>query len=270
MSIELSVIIVNYNGYKYLKDCFDSLNQQLKGISFEIIVIDNASSDASCTFIKTHYPEIKLIESKDNLGFGKGNNEAVKQAAGNYLLLINNDTVVLDPLLPVFEKLKENPEIGAATIRMLDGNQNYAISVGNFPNPANMFKMQKMQQAGLEIQADHFSKKSYETDWLSGSFIAMPKKVYQEIQGFDEDYFLYVEDVDFSKRIADKGYKRIFLPDQSYIHYVGFNKSKNPMLVKGYQLYISKHFSGLKKMIMQAALFANHLVKKTKSRLKLD
>ena len=94
MNIELSVIIVNYNGLKFLTDCLNSLKINLIGISHEIIIIDNDSKDESCDFIKQNFPEVILIESKINHGFGKGNNEAVKQSRGENLLLINNDTIV--------------------------------------------------------------------------------------------------------------------------------------------------------------------------------
>ena len=91
--MELSVIIVNYNGQNYLEKCIDSLFEKLKKISFEIVILDNNSSDDSCTFIKDKYPEVILIESKVNYGFGKGNNKAVEHSKGKYLLLLNNDTI---------------------------------------------------------------------------------------------------------------------------------------------------------------------------------
>ena len=98
----------------------------------------------------------------------------------------------------------------------------------------------------------------------------MKKETFQKIEGFDEDYFLYVEDVDFCKRISNLGLKRIFLPNYNYIHFVGFNKSKNPMLVNGYKLYISKHFNGVLKLVTSLALEINNFVKTTKSFFKLD
>ncbi len=270
MEKELSVIIVNYNGYKYLKECFDSLYEHLNTISFEIIVIDNNSHDDSCSYIKSNYPEIKLIESKINYGFGKGNNEAVKHASGNYLLLINNDTIVLDDLRPVLDYLKSDSSIGAIGINMFSGEKKYLPVCGNFPNIQNMFWMKKIQENKKEFVLGKFTKNEYEVDWLSGSFLMMPRKVYEEVNGFDEDYFLYVEDVDLSKRIADKGYKRIFLTEYRYIHFVGFNSSKKPLLVKGYETYISKHFKGINKIPILTSLKINKLVKKIKRALKLD
>ena len=270
MKVELSVIIVNYNGLKYLKECFESLYHNLSGISFEIIVIDNNSQDESCTYIKSNFPDIKLIASKINLGFGKGNNTAVKHAAGDYVLLINNDTVVLNPLLPVLNYLKSDKSIGVVGINMLNGKREYLTAFGHFPNVRNMFEMKQLLDNGPEFNSGKFEKEAYEVDWLGGSFLMLSRETYREIDGFDEDYFLYVEDVDFCKKIANRGLKRIFLPRYSYVHFVGFDKSKNPMLIKGYQIYISKHFYGAEKFWVTIALSVNKLVKNIKSLLKMD
>lgn len=270
MNVELSVIMVNYNGAKYLKGCLDSLHQKLSGMNYEIIILDNNSADDSCEYIKANFPEIKLIESKINYGFGKGNNEAVKHAQGNYLLLINNDTIVLDHLLPVLEFLKADSTIGVIGINMLNANKDYLPAAGNFPNLKNMFQLKKLLQIDTEFESGNFSKNTYEVDWLGGSFLLISKNTYNKIKGFDEDYFMYVEDVDFSKKIANLGLKRVFLPRYSYVHFVGFTKAKNPMLIKGYEIYLSKHFKGFDKVLVVTALKINKWVKKIKSTLKLD
>lgn len=261
MAIELSVIIVNYNGLRYLKDCIGSIQAKTNGLSYEIIILDNDSKDESCSFIKIYYPEVKLIESAINFGFGKGNNEAFKIAEGDTILLLNNDTILLDELLPVVTLLKKDSSIGAIGINMLNGNQEILPVSGDFPTIGNMFWMKNIQKDSKELAT---KKTAQEVDWLTGSFLLMPKKVFAEIKGFDEDYFLYVEDVDLCRRIANKNYRRIFLPQYRYIHFVGFNTSKNPLLVKGYELYISKHFTGIYKVLISLALQINKSVKKTK------
>jgi GT2 family glycosyltransferase len=270
MNIELSVIIVNYNGSKFLENCLNSLHSKLSGISFEIIIIDNQSTDDSCAFIKKNYPNVILIESKINYGFGKGNNEAVKHAKGEHLLLINNDTIVLNNLEPVLEIVKTDSSIGVAGINMLNANKEYIPAAGNFPNVKNMFRLIKLLDISFEFKTGIFSKTQYKVDWLAGSFWIIPRKIYQEINGFDEDYFMYVEDVDFCKRVADKGYKRVFLPQYSYIHFVGFSNAKKPLLISGYKIYISKHLKGFNRIICLAALAINKLVKKIKKSIKLD
>lgn len=265
MEVQLSVIIVNYNGLRFLKDCLDSLIDKLNSISHEIIIIDNNSQDESCAFIKENYPFVYLIESKINYGFGKGNNEAVKHAKGKYVLLFNNDTILIDNLDPILSLLEKDKSIGVVGINMLNANKEYLPAAGNFPNIRSMFKFQKLLDLGIEFNIGKFSKEYYEVDWLVGSFLFLSKETYEKINGFDEDYFMYVEDVDFCKKIADIGLKRIFIPNLNYIHFVGFNSNKNPMLVKGYKIYIKKHFKGFSSIMVSVALIINAVVKRIKS-----
>ena len=265
MNITLSIIIVNYNGQTFFEACFESIKQKLSDIDYEIVVLDNCSKDNSVAFIKEKYPEIVLIESKENLGFGKGNNEAVKHAKGQNILLLNNDTILLDRLDDALHLVNNNITIGAIGIKMLDRKKKYIYATGNFPNIINLFWMKRAFLINNEFRTGIFSKDIYEVDWLTGSFILMRKAIYEAISGFDEDYFLYVEDVDFSKRIEKLGLKRIFLTKFSYIHFVGFNKSKNPLLVKGYKTFISKHYKGFYKTVCFAALLINSSIKKLKN-----
>jgi len=267
--VQLSVIIVNYNGLRFLNDCFESLAKQLEGIAYEIIITDNNSADDSCAYIKQNHPEVVLIESPDNLGFGKGNNVAVKRARGKYLLLLNNDTILQDPLVGLFTAFDADPEIGAIGINMLNGEGRYTKAVGNFPSPFNLFRIKNIFWLGPEFKRGIFAKEQYEVNWLTGSFILMPKVVYNTVGGFDEDYFLYVEDVDLCKKIANAGYKRIFMPRYSYIHFVGYNSAKDPLVLAGYDLYIKKHAKGILKHLMKLSLGINKIVKKIK-KLKAD
>lgn len=264
MNPELSVIIVNYNGKRYLKECLDSLYEKLSGISFEIIMLDNASADDSLEYTKVNFPEVILLASDKNLGFGKGNNEAVKHAKGKYLLLINNDTIVLDALLPAIEYLESNQKIGVVGINMLDADGKYLQVAGKLPDVSTMFQQKNLLRLGAEFETGNFSKSAYEVGWLGGSFLLLPKSVFEKVGGFDEDYFMYVEDVDLCKKISDMGLDRIFMPGMRYIHFVGFNKSRNAMLVKGYRIYLRKHASGLKKWLWRAVLELNMAVKSIK------
>lgn len=265
MHLDLSIIIVNYNGLKYFKECFDSIAKNLEGVSYEIIVIDNASKDLSIDYIRINYPEIKLIVSKENLGFGKGNNEAVKQAKGSYLLLLNNDTILLDQIKYALDILKSDKSIGVIGINMLNKDMRYIHAAGNFPSIFNLFWMKYTFKINKDFIKGNFSKESYQVDWLTGSFLLLSKSTYKSIGGFDEDYFLYVEDVDFCKKIQKIGLKRVFIPSIRYIHFVGFNKNKNPLLIKGYKKFIQKHYSGFNYFLCKISLNINAFVKKVKS-----
>ena len=265
MNIKLSVIIVNYNGLQFLNGCLNALYTNLKNINYEIIVIDNNSSDASCDFIKENHKQVILIESAINHGFGKGNNEAVKQAKGDYLLLLNNDTILLEDIIPAVKLLESDSSIGVIGINMLSANKEYLPAAGNFPNYKNMFQIKKLFDLGKEFKTGFFSKDKYEVDWLGGSFLLLFKETYTRIGGFDEDYFMYVEDVDFCKKIANINLKRVFLPRLKYIHFVGFNKKKNPLIINGYKIYLKKHKKGLAYLFLLLLLNFNAFIKKIKS-----
>lgn len=265
MDIELSVIIVNYNGKHFLKDCFASLQEHLKGVAYEVVVVDNNSADGSCNYIREHFPEVVLISSEENFGFGKGNNLGVLNSRGEYILLLNNDTVLLSDIKPVVDMLKQSGSIGAVTINMVNGEKKYIMPAGRFPKGFNLYRIKNLSDMGQEFATGRFSKDYYEVDWVSGAFMMMPKKVFNEAGGFDEDYFMYVEDVDLCKKIESSGYKRVFLPGYSYIHYVGHNKTRDHYLIAGYETYIKKHHQGLAGFLLQTSLNINKAVKKIKA-----
>lgn len=262
MDIELSVIIVNYNGVSFFKKCFESLKDNLYGISFEIIVVDNDSKDDSCNFLRTHFPEVKLIASKENLGFGRGNNLGVENAQGRTILLLNNDTIIQNHLLPVLKTLYKDDETGIVAINMLNGNKNYISAVGRFPTPFRLLKISFLNDNRPEFKIGNFGLDLYDVDWVSGSFMLIRKADYEAVNGFDTDYFMYVEDVDLCKKIKNIGKKCVFQSNLSYIHFVGFNKSREYLLLKGYKIYASKHFSKAGGLIAKSMLSTNRFIKR--------
>lgn len=252
--MKLSVVIVNYNGEKYLKDCINSINENCKLIDTEIIVVDNDSSDESVNLIKKNYPEVILIESKENLGFARGNNLAVENSKGKYILLLNNDTILLNNLSDSIDILEHDKEIGVLGVKMLDGELNYNKSVGIFPKLLNLMFFSRLFCNGGEFLKGNFSKELIEVDWIQGSFLLIDKSLYLNVGGLDADYFMYVEDVDFCKKIERLKKKRVYYTAQSYIHYGGFNSTRKKQLIEGYIIYVKKHFNSLKPL---ALLFLN-------------
>jgi len=261
-SIQLSIIIVNYNGVSFLNDCFKSLKDNLSGIPYEIIVVDNDSKDESCDFIKKNFPEVILIESKVNLGFGKANNLGVKNANGETILLLNNDTIILSNLQPAIETLYTKPENGIVGINMVDANKKYICAVGRFPSPLRLIKISFLKEKREVFQTGNFDKVLYEVDWISGSFMLMRKADYESIGGFDADYFMYVEDVDLCKKMNNIEKKCIFQSNLSYIHFVGFNKTREILLIEGYKLFSEKHFNFLNSIFAKICLKINYSYKK--------
>lgn len=270
MDIELSVIIVNYNGVSFFKKCFESLKDNLSGISFEIIVVDNDSKDNSCNFLRTHFPEVKLIASKENLGFGRGNNLGVENAQGKTILLLNNDTIIQNHLMPALKTLYKSDEIGIVSINMLNASKEYISAVGRFPSPFRLLKISFLNDTRNEFKTGKFSLSEYDVDWVSGAFMLIRKADYEAVNGFDADYFMYVEDVDLCKKMKNIGKKCVFQSNLSYIHFVGFNKSREYLLLKGYKIYASKHFYKTGYIIAKLMIFTNKFVKGIKRMLSKD
>lgn len=260
--LELSIIIVNYNGKNYLKDCLDSITNYCSTISNEIIIVDNNSSDGSQQYLKENYPDVRLFEKKENLGFGKANNLGVKNSKGDYILLLNNDTILLQDITPVIEIAKRS-EVGAVGVKMLNGEQQYTASVGKFPKPYNLLKLGNLNENRSDFLTGEFKTKEYNVDWVSGSFIMLKRQHWELISGFDEDFFMYVEDVDFCKKLQKHGKQIIFYSEYEYIHFVGFNSSRELKLINGYKMYANKHFNFVSTILAKILLTINYAYKKT-------
>jgi GT2 family glycosyltransferase len=243
--LDLSIIIVNYNGKHYLKDCLQSIKKNCSSFKYEVIIVDNLSIDGSQNFIKNEYPFVHLIENEENYGFAKGNNIGVNQAKGSSLLLLNNDVILLDDLSPVVNKVKEK-EIGVIGIKMLDEEKKYQKSAGRFPGLKELIFFSRLFLSGEGFSTGEFTKDILEVDWVQGSFMIVKKEDYHIVKGLDETYFMYVEDVDFCKKIAQTGKRNLYFHDTSYIHYGGFNKARHPLLIKGFKIYVQKHFKSFK------------------------
>lgn len=242
---ELSIIIVNYNGESYLEDCINSIYKYCSSIDFEIVIIDNRSTDNSVALLKKQYPEINLIESNDNLGFAGGNNLAAKQTCGENILLLNNDTILVQDISNALEELKKE-KVGVVSVKMLDKDRLYRKSVGKFPTIFSLILFSKLHLKNNGFETGDFDEIKFEVDWVEGSFLLTKKEDFIKVGGLSEDYFMYVEDVDFCKKIALLDKKRIYLTDISYIHFGGFNNTRHYRLIDGYKIYVNKYFTNLR------------------------
>lgn len=228
---ELSIIILNYNTEDLLKDCLNSLKKTINRGNFEVIVVDNGSEDGSVVLVKKNFRWVKLIENKNNLGFAAGNNIAIKKAKGDYLLLLNPDTIVYsDTLRTVLKYLKENRKVGAATCRveLPDGSLDYSCHRG-FPTPwnaltyfsglAKLFPKSKIFAGYTATYKDLDS--THEIDALTGAFAMVRKNAGEAVGWLDEDYFWNGEDIDFCYKLKRAGWKIVFIPDVKITHYKG-------------------------------------------------
>ena len=279
--MQLSVIILNYNVRYFLEQCVLSVQKALEGIDSEIIVIDNASSDDSCEMMKTKFPHIKLIENKDNLGFPKGNNIGVAQAKGEYICILNPDTVVAED---TFTKIlnsqlgTHNSQLGIIGCKLIDGAGNFLPeSKRGVPTPwvafTKIFGLYKISNYFGKYYAQHLSEsESGKVDILVGAFMVMKRDLYLEVGGFDENCFMYSDDIDLSYLVLKTGKSNYYFHETSVIHYKGESTVRDGTYMKRFreamQFFYKKHFkkSWFFDVMMQVGSFVFSLLKKNQQK----
>lgn len=256
--IKLSVVIVNYNVKHFLEQCLISVFNATKGISSEVFVVDNNSVDGSCTLVKEKFPQVQLIENKINHGFSVANNQAIKQATGQYILLLNPDTVVEENS---FEKcisfMNSTKDAGGLSVKMIDGRGRFLPeSKRSLPTPAVAFykifglsRLFPKSKRFARYHLGHLDKdKTNEIEILPGAFMFLRKETLDKTGLLDETFFMYGEDIDLSYRITQAGYKNYYYPETTIIHYKGESTKKgsiNYVLVfyNAMIIFARKHFS---------------------------
>jgi GT2 family glycosyltransferase len=245
--VVLSILIVNFNGREFLGPCFDSIRKHAT-VPYEIIVVDNASHDGSSEYVTRSFPEINLITSKVNLGFAAGNNLAARSAKSKYLLLLNNDTLLLGDLKSAVALLSSDSSIGALGCQMRGRDNEYRYSAGYFPSPFRLFSFATIFNRSGPFKNGDFpagGETLFYVDWVEGSFILTRNELWQSLGGMDEDYFMYVEDIDFCKRVNDHGLRVVYFPSLSFLHYGGYSINRLGMLIKGFRRYHRKFSNGI-------------------------
>ncbi|MFB9057761.1 glycosyltransferase family 2 protein [Mariniflexile ostreae] len=243
----LSVVILNYNVRYFLELCLESVRAAIVDLDAEIIVIDNDSEDDSCQMVKTLFPEVVLIENKENLGFSKGNNIGVAKAKGEYLCILNPDTVVAeDAFKKLLEFVENKKNLGIVGCKLINGAGRFLPeSKRNIPFVNAAFK--KMLGNPNDYYAHYLDENDVgKVDVLVGAFMVMKRKLYLDIGGFDEDYFMYGEDIDLSYRVLKKGYDNYYVGNICTIHYKGESTLRNKHYAKRFygamQIFYKKHF----------------------------
>ena len=253
--MKLSVIIVNYNVKYFLEQCLLSVRQASKTMEVEVIVVDNASSDESLSYLIPRFPEVTFIENKINSGFSKANNQAIKQARGEYILLLNPDTIVGEQVLENTRRFLDNrPDVGAIGVKMIDGEGVFLPeSKRGFPSPWNSFckmvgltKLVPMSKTFAQYHLHYLDKEqTHEVDVLAGAFMLIRNEVLAQVGLLDEKFFMYGEDIDLSYRIKQAGYKNYYLPER-IIHYKGESTRKDIRYVKIFYgamlIFFNKHY----------------------------
>lgn len=256
--MQLSVIIVNYNVKHFLEQCLNSVAIAMKGLEIEVFVVDNISIDGSVEMVQEKFPWVHLIANKENVGFSKANNQAIRVSNGKYVLLLNPDTVVEeDTFRKTIEFMDENPKCGGLGVKMIDGKGKFLPeSKRGLPTPSVAFyKISGL--ARLFPKSKKFGKyhlgylpmeETNKIEILSGAFMMMRKDVLDEIGLLDEAFFMYGEDIDLSYRIILGGYENYYFPETSIIHYKGESTKKSSInyvfvFYNAMIIFAKKHFS---------------------------
>ncbi|WP_309640474.1 glycosyltransferase family 2 protein [Flavobacterium sp.] len=254
--MQISVIILNYNVRFFLEQCVLSVEKALQSIDGEIIVIDNNSLDDSCEMMKQRFPHVKLIENKENSGFPKGNNIGVAQARGEYLCILNPDTVVAED---TFEKVlafaKSKTDLGIVGCKLIDGTGRFLPeSKRGVPTPfvaftkvTGLYKLFPSSKLFGRYYAQHLNEnETGKTAILVGAFMIMKRDLYLEVGGFDENCFMYSDDIDLSYMVLQKGKSNYYFPETSVIHYKGESTVRDGLYMKRFReamhFFYQKHF----------------------------
>lgn len=256
--MKLSVVIVNYNVKYFLEQCLHSVEAAIKGIDAEVFVVDNNSVDGSAEMVREKFAAVKLIANTVNTGFSVANNQAIKVASGEYILLLNPDTVVeLDTFSKSVEFMDAHPDAGGLGIKMVDGSGRFLPeSKRGLPTPAvafyKIFGLSALFPKSKIFGQYHLgyldNEKTHVVDVLAGAYMMLRRETLEKTGLLDETFFMYGEDIDLSYRITKSGYKNYYFPGARIIHYKGESTKKSSInyvfvFYNAMVIFARKHFS---------------------------
>ena len=254
--MQISVIILNYNVRSFLELCVLSVQKALENIEGEIIVVDNNSPDDSCAMMKSRFPEVTLIENKTNAGFPKGNNIGVAQAKGEYVCILNPDTVVAED---TFEKIlafaESKSDMGIVGCKLIDGTGNFLPECKRgvptpfvaFTKVTGLYKIFPKSKLFGRYYAEHLDQnQTGKVDILVGAFMVMKRDLYLAVGGFDENCFMYSDDIDLSYMVLKTGKSNYYFHETAVIHYKGESTVRDGLYMKRFRdamhFFYGKHF----------------------------
>jgi GT2 family glycosyltransferase len=264
--IDLSILIVSWNTRELLAGLLASLTAESIRSSREIIVVDNDSQDGSPEMVATQFPEVTLIRNKQNVGFARANNQAIAKAQGRYVLLLNSDTIVSPRVLEgLIDFMETHVAVGVCSPRLLTRNGTpQPFAFGGDPSLAylvrrgvkRLIRRRPLHDWGIEHTAD--------VDWVSGACLLLRREALLQVQGLDEEIFLYFEDVDLCRRIRQQGWRICYVPALAITHLGGQSLQQNPAAQRAYQqslkYFYTKHYGPLPQKILDLALAAYNLL----------
>lgn len=264
-TLDVTIIVVNWNTKDYLVQCLASIFVETHGISFEVIVVDNGSTDGSVELVKYGFPQVKLIANAENKGFPAANNQGIACSNGRYVLLLNSDTVVLDRAIQkLVTFVDQHPEAGAAGGLML--RRDRTIDPICFLTRFDAIGVWQYYLLWHKVKKNNLACKFWETDILLGAFMLVQQKVIQQIGGMDESFFLMSEDTDWCLRIRQVGWKIYYYPDSKIIHYgsESFKRSWDRGIITGYrskELLFQKYYGRFSIISLRLATVVGSIIR---------
>lgn len=271
--MDLSIIVVNWNVCDLLRRCLASIEANRGDLSLEVIVIDNASSDDSVPMVEREFSQVRLVASRENLGYTGGNNLGAKKAQGRYLFILNPDTeIVGDALKQMVAYLDENPQVAVVGPQLLYPDGSIQPSRRRFPQLAmafiddsvpfgrRWFPNSKLEQAFL--MADSPDDEIQSVDWLVGAALMIRREVWQKVGPLDDQFFMYFEELDWCKRCRSMGWEIHYLPQAQVIHHHGAASGQIPARKRIYLnrskiIYFGKHFGAVWATLIRLFLLMN-------------
>lgn len=238
MSLDISIIIVNWNTRDLLADCLNSIARTAAGMAHEIIVVDNASSDGSREMVREHFPHVRLLVNAGNVGFAKANNQAIQASAGRYVLLLNSDTVVLPGALPALVRFMDaHPQVGIVGAKLLNRDGTLQPSWARFPTVWS--ELLGRNSRARERYLTREGALAFAVDWVGGACFMICRAVVEEVGLLDEGYFMYSEEMDWCFRVRQKSWLVCYYPEAQVVH-LGRQSSRQASLRMKAELYQSK------------------------------
>ena len=226
---DVSIILVSYNTKEFTKNCLKSIFEKTTDVDFDVYVVDNNSIDGTCEMIKSDFPEVHLIENKENLGFGNANNLAINVSESKYLFLLNTDTSLINNAVKIlYDFMEQHPEAGACGGNLYNKEGNNVHSYGYFPTLKSeiirLFNLGMFfpdEQLKIKDNGENLQNLKKEVDIIIGADLFLRKSVIDNVGGFDKDFFLYDEESELQYRIKKSGYKIYIIPESKIYHFEG-------------------------------------------------
>jgi N-acetylglucosaminyl-diphospho-decaprenol L-rhamnosyltransferase len=277
---DVSIIVVSWNTRRLLAECLGSVGRPAGDLEIEIIVVDNGSTDGSPDIVRRQFPHVRLVENERNVGFAAANNQGMALGRGRYLLLLNSDAfVTIDSLQTAVDFVEERPDVGVCGGKLLNPDGTFQGSYADFPTLKSEFLL--ATGLGVRLASPYYpaprpwpGEEAHEVDWIGGAFMLLRRKVFEQVGGMDEMYWMYSEETDWCYRIKQAGWRIYYLPQVAITHVRGGSTRRRgsemvAQLYKSKVRFFAKNYGSASARRLRALFWLIFLVREMVSRFML-